>query len=121
LVPGLPDGLYIFIPKIPILVYFSGLGMKNFWRASWQFGIFIAILVYSMAVWYFHCRFGIFFPFWSVVPSKIWQPGWFPLAYVHDQNHSLGLHYEAIKSDRKFNGNGKVKQKVGTVVKIRGL
>jgi hypothetical protein len=43
-------------------------------------GIFMAMLLFLgqmvlfMATWYILRSFGIFFPFWCVVPRKIWQP-----------------------------------------------
>jgi hypothetical protein len=69
---GLPDGMYIFIPKIPIL--------GKFWRVlQWK------MLVYFMAIWsilrpffvYFTALWYIFWPFgkfWFIEPLKIWQP-----------------------------------------------
>jgi hypothetical protein len=68
---GLPDGTYIFRPKIQILeglamedvdisyrhlVYFTAIGY-----ILWTFGIFYGHLVYFMDIWY-------------VIPRKIWQP-----------------------------------------------
>jgi hypothetical protein len=38
------------------------------------FGIFYGHLVYFVAVWYILWLFGMFYPFWYVVPRKIWQP-----------------------------------------------
>jgi hypothetical protein len=35
-----------------------------------------------VAIWYILRLFGIFFPFWYVVPRKIWQP-WWQLASHH--------------------------------------
>jgi hypothetical protein len=35
---------------------------------------FSAILVYFMAIWFSAWSFGLFLPFWYVVPRKIWQP-----------------------------------------------
>jgi hypothetical protein len=40
----------------------------------WSFGPFYDHLVYFVAIWYNLWTFGIFFPFWYVVPRKIWQP-----------------------------------------------
>jgi hypothetical protein len=63
---------YIFIPKIPILVYI-------FWKA-WGWKIF----VYLMAIWYFYYYFGIFMAIWYFyghltkfcffAQRNIWQP-----------------------------------------------
>jgi hypothetical protein len=59
---------------MPIWVYFGGPLDGKFVCISWSFGIFIAILVKYVANLYFCGHFGIFFPFWFVVPRKIWQP-----------------------------------------------
>jgi hypothetical protein len=56
---------YIFKPKIPIWINFGGPFMA-IWSILPPLGIVCGHLVY----------FGIFFPFWYVVPRKIWQP-WF--------------------------------------------
>jgi hypothetical protein len=37
-------------------------------------GLFDGDLVYFTNIWYILWLFGIFFPFWYVVPRKIWQP-----------------------------------------------
>jgi hypothetical protein len=43
-------------------------------------GIFYGHLVHLVVIWYifpvlvYFSRFGIFFPFWYIVPRKIWQP-----------------------------------------------
>jgi hypothetical protein len=39
---------------------------------------------YFMAIWYILWSFGIFFPFWYVVPRKIWQPC-FPLRFSSEK------------------------------------
>jgi hypothetical protein len=31
-------------------------------------------LVYFVTIWYILWSFGIFFPFWYIVPRQIWQP-----------------------------------------------
>jgi hypothetical protein len=31
-------------------------------------------LLYYVALWYILWLFGIFFPFWTIVPRQIWQP-----------------------------------------------
>jgi hypothetical protein len=36
--------------------------------------VFDGHLVHYMTIWYILWPFGIFFPFWYVVPRKIWQP-----------------------------------------------
>jgi hypothetical protein len=40
------------------------------------FGQFHGHLVHFMVLWYILWSFGIFSPFWCIVPRKIWQP-WF--------------------------------------------
>jgi hypothetical protein len=47
-----------------MLVYFMVI-----WYILWSFGIFCGHLVYFMAIWYIPI-----FPFWYVVPRKIWSP-----------------------------------------------
>jgi hypothetical protein len=39
----------------------------------WPFGLFYGYLVDFVAIWYTLWIFDIFFPFWYVGPSKIWQ------------------------------------------------
>jgi hypothetical protein len=64
---------YIFIPKIPTLLYF---GMGNvgtvdmeIWNILLPFGIlYIRTFGNFMVTWY------IFSPFWYIVLRKIWQP-----------------------------------------------
>jgi hypothetical protein len=62
---------YIFIPTC---VYFWGPWNEICWYILWPFGILHDHLVYVMAIWYTLHSFGIFFPFWFIVPRKIWQP-----------------------------------------------
>jgi hypothetical protein len=60
-----------------MLVYFTAI-----WYILRTFGIFYGHLVYFTDIWYIIWPFGIpicwligtFFPFWYVVPWKIWQP-----------------------------------------------
>jgi hypothetical protein len=67
---------FVFKPKIPILVKFKGLGMKNvvilydhleyftaIWYSLWLFGKVCGHLVYFLC-------FGMF------EPRKIWRPWW---------------------------------------------
>jgi hypothetical protein len=66
---GLPDGIGIFKPKIPIWVNLEGpMKRTSHWEyitavlyISWAFGKL-------MTVWY------IFPLFWYILSSKIWQP-----------------------------------------------
>jgi hypothetical protein len=67
---GLPDGLFSY-QKCQFL---GGLGMENV-------GIFYGHLVYFAGIWQILLPFGkvcchlvYFFPFWYVLPRKIWQP-----------------------------------------------
>jgi hypothetical protein len=55
---------FVFIPKMPIWVYFLMPRVKSFWLFYiWPFGISKAILVYFIAIWYFYCHFGLLVPF----------------------------------------------------------
>jgi hypothetical protein len=47
--------------------FLGGLAMEDV-------GIFNGHLVYFTAIWYILWLFGVFSPFWYVVPRKIWQP-----------------------------------------------
>jgi hypothetical protein len=69
---GLPDGI-LSSQKFQIWVSFGGLPMECA-------GIFYVHLVYFSAIGYILWVFGIFsgnlenyFPFWYVIPRKIWQ------------------------------------------------
>jgi hypothetical protein len=71
----LQKGWYSFIPKIPILVFWLGIGGK--------FGIFYGPLVYFMAHWYNYCPFGIFYGH-LVYFMVIWYILWsFGIFYSH--------------------------------------
>jgi hypothetical protein len=63
------------------LVYFMSILL--YFMAIW---LFYCHLVYFMAIWYILWPFGIifgdFFPFWYVVPRKIWQPCWARESFV---------------------------------------
>jgi hypothetical protein len=63
--PGLPDGIHICIPKIPIRVYFRGPWNEMFWFILCKFVLHIVISLGN---------FCILSPFWNVVPREIWQP-----------------------------------------------
>jgi hypothetical protein len=52
----------------------EGVAIKNVGIVYGQLVYFIAKLVNFMAIWYILCSLDIFFPFWYVVPRKIWQP-----------------------------------------------
>jgi hypothetical protein len=54
---------HIFKPKIPIWVNFGG-SYNGRCKAIWSI-----LLPFGILYGYF----GIFFPFWNVVPRKIWQ------------------------------------------------
>jgi hypothetical protein len=49
------------------LVYFMAI-----WNILWILGTFYSQLVYFLVIWYLYV--GTCFPFWCVVPRKIWQP-----------------------------------------------
>jgi hypothetical protein len=80
--PGLPDGLFSnqksqfrSILEDPAM---EDVGMY----IIWPFGLFCGHLVYFAAIWvsfkaiwYKFSRFGIFFLFWYVVPTKSGNPG----------------------------------------------
>jgi hypothetical protein len=51
------------------LVYFTAV-----WSILLPFGLFYCHLLYFVAICYILWLFGIIFPFWYVVPRKIWQP-----------------------------------------------
>jgi hypothetical protein len=81
---------FIFKPKIPLWVNFGGSCNWRCWHILWPFGLFYFHLVYST---YGHLvYFGIFFPFWYVVPRKIWQP------WSHIHTHT---YFRAIKAEHK--------------------
>jgi hypothetical protein len=65
---------FIFMPKIPIWVYFGGSWNGKCWYILWQFGIFYDLLLSLMVGnLVLLCSFGIFSRFGR---RKIWQP-WF--------------------------------------------
>jgi hypothetical protein len=78
------------------MVYFQTKNTKCgiFWKAlEWEilvyfmhFWNFLSCLLNCIAVWYILWSFGIFLPFWYVVPRKIWQP-WYSL-----HKHVAGSH-----------------------------
>jgi hypothetical protein len=57
---GLPDGIPIFIPKLPIWVYFGGPWNWKYW--------------YILRPFINLCSSSIFYPFWYIFPRLIWQP-----------------------------------------------
>jgi hypothetical protein len=54
----LEQGCQIVIPKIPIWAFVRGPWNGKCWHILWSFS----------------CSFGIFPPFWYVLPREIWQP-----------------------------------------------
>jgi hypothetical protein len=79
--PGLPDGRYIFRPKIAIWVNFGGSCNGRCWYILCTFGVFYGHLIYFMTIWYILWSFGIppaWHPFWCIVHRKIWQPCFAP-------------------------------------------
>jgi hypothetical protein len=93
---------------------------------GWPFGIFCGLLVYFVVIWYILWSFEKLFPFWYVVPRKIWQP-WlasqrvFLCMYVLETQFYesftkvLRKFYESFtKVLRKF--SGKIKQKLAKAI-----
>jgi hypothetical protein len=70
--PGLPD--VYFQTKIATWVHFGGSCNGRCWCTLWIFGLLYGHLIYFMAIWYILWSFGIFPPFWYIVPREIWQP-----------------------------------------------
>jgi hypothetical protein len=72
---GTLDGHLVYFNEI--LVYFVSFGtfcdslvhLVVIWYILWSFGIFCGSLVHFMVILVV-----LFFPFWYVVPRKIWQP-----------------------------------------------
>jgi hypothetical protein len=52
------------------------------WYILWPFRLFYGLLVYFVDIWWILRLFGIFPPFWYVVPRKIWQPCNGPTSYA---------------------------------------
>jgi hypothetical protein len=85
---GLPDGVYIFKPKIPIWVYiWSALAWKMlvyltaYWNIARKFGICFGNLVIFIRIFIATAyqnrkiyKNKYFFLFWYAVAIKIWQP-----------------------------------------------
>jgi hypothetical protein len=57
---GLPEGVHIWVPKIPSLVNFGKLWNRGFWFNLWQLGIFCGNLVHFVEIWYILWKFGTF-------------------------------------------------------------
>jgi hypothetical protein len=88
--PGLPDGICIFKPKIPIWVNFGGPCNGT------PFGPFYNYLVYFMVIWY------ILWSFWYIYPvlvrciKKIWQPWRCTVDLEH--NVLIGMYFSETRS-----------------------
>jgi hypothetical protein len=67
---------YVFRPKIPVWVNLGRSCNRRCWYCLWPICLFYGHLVYIL--W----SFGIFFPFWFVLPRKIWQPWYTRLFYL---------------------------------------
>jgi hypothetical protein len=73
---------YIFMPKLPIRLYFGGHWNEKCWYILRPFSNVYSHLVILRpfgnfaAIWY------IFPPFWYIVPRKIWQPC-VPIVFLH--------------------------------------
>jgi hypothetical protein len=66
---GLPDRM--LQTKIPIWVYFGGPRNLKCWYNLWP------NFMHLMDIWWSFVFCGhLFFPFWYVIPRKIWQPWW---------------------------------------------
>jgi hypothetical protein len=70
---------YIYMQKVPIWVYSGGPWKGNCWYVLWTFGIHMYVHIFTAMSKFFGLlvykwTFGIFSPFWNVVPRKIWQP-----------------------------------------------
>jgi hypothetical protein len=67
--PGLPDGLCIFKPKIPIWVNFRGRyvdwKMLIYFLAIWSF--LLSYGIFLMTIWYILCSFGKFVSIWYIL------------------------------------------------------
>jgi hypothetical protein len=80
---GLPDNIF-FRPKIAIWVNFGGSYNRKYLYILWTFAICMYFVDICSILWticilrgnlvYFP-HFGIFSPFWYIVPKKIWQLG----------------------------------------------
>jgi hypothetical protein len=71
---GLPDGIFSNQKKNILNNFWSVLEWKMlYFMSNWyilcSFGTFYVHLAYLLVIWYLD-----FFPFWYVVPRKIWQP-----------------------------------------------
>jgi hypothetical protein len=62
----LPDGTYIFKPKIPLWVNIGGTCNGRFWFILLPFGLLYCHLVYFTAIWSILCPFGTFDVFWYI-------------------------------------------------------
>jgi hypothetical protein len=66
---------YVFKPNTHFWSILEGLALED---AGAFYGPLVYFtyghLVYFVAIWYILLPFGIFFPFWYVVPRQIWQP-----------------------------------------------
>jgi hypothetical protein len=62
--------MYIFIPKIPIWLYFEGPRNGKDCYVVWPFGIFYGNLVYSIAIWYILWSFGMLYQEKSGNPAQ---------------------------------------------------
>jgi hypothetical protein len=67
---GLPDGLCICLPKIPICVYFGGPWNRKCWHILRSFGIFYGHWVYIITICFISWPFRIFLPVWVFCTKK---------------------------------------------------
>jgi hypothetical protein len=70
-------------------------------------GIVYVLWVYFTDIWYILWLFGIFSPFWYVVPRKIWQPWSQASKNDADESDNAGVHHREADADRRHQGDGK--------------
>jgi hypothetical protein len=76
---------------------------RRCWYILWPFGQFSGHFVYFMALKLILWSFGIFSPFWYIVPRKIWQPCFlFPWRQFLAPIQS-GCHHRNLRTRRKMN------------------
>jgi hypothetical protein len=90
---------YIWIPKIPIWVYFEGHWNAKCWYNLWTLGIFYCHLVYDMALWYIFWPSGIYFSVLAYVlyEEKSGNPAWAKLVRV---NQTKPIFWNAVTGPR---------------------
>jgi hypothetical protein len=90
--------------------------LGKFWRVlQWE------MLVNFMAIWLiFSPNFGTFYPFWYVVPRKIWQPWFGDKATVRPYPHSSECAVQnPILTAKLCSGTGKARPKLARFRKLQ--